>query len=316
MNNYYSFFGRELPKTGIRTGELALYLGTVTKGFCAVPSNCEDRRNVYVYLWKDGSSEDLGVRFVYEEMQVDNVERGSYVLKVEVADERWVFLRNDRGDRIRQVAGPAKPVVIMNIGAETVWVDTFLGKYSVPAGTCLRLEENTPQREKKKVLLTVDGSSSEGGSSAKMSALILDGERWRPMNICAGGMMEGGSRSRGSEQILDGTFVVQTFSRLGWAKVILDDMPSDPDHEIYIRSMRDGSEGAEMHFYGVGMRDDGLGRKKQSLRFQKGIIYDLQKLRQAPTLELMEECTAELPYLEQLGTSTEEDVPWPEVPCV
>lgn len=271
MSIYYAHFSEELMGAGIQPGELAIYTGTVRDGLRSGPST-RDSSNAYVYCWQGEYAQDLGVRFQ------------DGILEVSTHEAHYVFLRNESGNFLQQVSGPAKPVVIGNIGADAIRVNTPLGKFLVPAGTILRLDRGAPlQREKKKVLLTFSDDTRQ--ESGLKSALILEGERWRQLNICAKYQMT---------VVNDGAFTVQTLAMEGST---LKDPPCDSDYEVYLRTADNWSV---VHFDGIGMMDEGLTRVKWDFGLQKDKIYDFQRLRQAPTIWLMRQCTVRLPGLEEL----------------
>lgn len=275
MSTYYAHFNEELMGAGIQPGELAIYTGTVRDGIRSGPST-GDSSNAYVYCWQGEDVQDLGVRFQ------------DGILEVSAHEDHYVFLRNGSGNFLQQVSGPAKPVVIGNIGADAIRVNTPLGKFLVPAGAMLRLDRGAPlQREKKKILLTFSDDTRR--ESSLKSALILEGERWRPLNICAKYQMA---------VVKDGAFAVQTLTTEGSdVYMTLKDPPCDSDYELYLRST---GNWYVVHFDGIGMMDEGLTRVERDFVLHENVIYDFQRLRQAPTIKLMRQCTARLPGLEEL----------------
>lgn len=271
MSTYYAHFNEELMGAGIQPGELAIYTGTVRDGIRSGPST-GDSSNAYVYCWQGEDVQDLDVRFQ------------DGILEVSAHEDHYVFLRNGSGNFLQQVSGPAKPVVIGNIGADAIRVNTPLGKFLVPAGAMLRLDRGAPlQREKKKILLTFSDDTRR--ESSLKSALILEGERWRPLNICAKYQMA---------VVKDGAFTVQTLAMEGST---LKDPPCDSDYEVYLRTADNCSV---VHFDGIGMMDEGLTRVERDFVLHEDVIYDFQRLRQAPTIKLMRQCTVRLPGLEEL----------------
>lgn len=241
-----------------------------------------------------GSAEELGIDSTADD-------DGSLVMGITSGTERYVFLLNKARTFLRQTSGPEKPVVVANIGADVIRVDTFLGKYSVPAGTVLRLNESAPQREKKKVLLTFADIGRLRTGSLLESATLLDGGLWRPLITYADG---------GHIQIRDGSFVVQTlsYSEFGYkSTVTLKDPPVDPDYEIYFRCPTDW--GPEVRFAGIGMKDEGLTRKHHSFIPKRGVIYEFQKLCNISAPAMTEQCTAQLPELDGADSLLKCDVP-------
>lgn len=293
MSSYYANFTKELAAVGIKPDELALYTGSVRSGLRGGPSE-SDSRNAYTYWWQENGFQELNACFLYNELETS------------IKGEQYIFLRNEAGNFIRQVSGPAKPVVIGNIGAEAVRVDTLLGKFLVPAGTVLRLDRDAPlQREKKKVLLTFFDKA--GCENHLESALVLEGGHWKPLNICA---------DRNGAKVRDGSFTVQTLTlrSRGDNDVKLEDPPVESDYEVYFRSM---TTWFEVRFAGVGMKDEGLARKHHTFTLKQNKIYDFQRLRQAPSTKLMRQCTARLPGLEEVdgrpgdGQGEETPADWP-----
>lgn len=284
MNYYY--YEEELIGAGMQLGELAIYTGIVLDGLRGGPCTCDHSSNAYVYWREEEGIQELDTRFQ------DNV------LEASVQEDHYVFLRNESGNFIQQVSGPAKPVVMANIGAGAIRVDTPLGKFLIPAGAVLRLDRDAPlQREKKKVLLTF--SDEIGCGNGLGSALILEGGRWKPLNICA---------DNGLVKIEDGAFTIQTLTPDGGSylslSVTLKDPPLDSDHEIYLRST--AAPWFRVRFAGVGMKDEGLARVHHTFRLEQNEIYDFQRLRQTPATELMRQCTAHLPGLEELDGRPED----------
>ena len=276
MSSYYHY-EEELIGVGMQLGEIALYAGTILRdGLRDGPSPCGPR-NVFVFSREEEGILDLDLQFW------DNT------LKVSVHEDYYVFLRNEQGDFIQQISGPAKPVIVANIGAKAIRVNTLLGKYLIPAGAMFRLDRDTPlQRERKKVLLTFSDEAEQ--TQFLQSALMLDGGRWKPLNICA---------DMDKVKVRDGSFTVQTLTlrSRGDNDVKLEDPPVESDYEVYFRSMTDWFE---VRFAGVGMKDEGLGRKHHTFSPIQNKIYDFQRLRQAPATKLMHQCTARLPGLEEL----------------
>lgn len=297
---YYAHTERELPCAGVQPDDLVIYIGTIRDRDKLLdgPTSSDCSSKAYAYRWTGDEAEDIDVDFT-----VDSTE--SCILDITAGVEHYAFLSNEVRSFLRQVSGPEKPVMVANIGADAIRVDTFLGKYSIPAGMILRLDENAPRRENKTVLLTFADQRPMG--SPLKSAMLLDGARWRPLNIC----VSGGSPVK-SIQVKDSAFAVQTLAYNIHGSVIkLKDPPNDPDYEIYFRCPTDW--GLKVQFAGLGMKEEGLIRKHIHFSPEPGAIYDFQKLRQAPTVALMEQCTAQLPGLEYAADLPGGDVPWPEV---
>ncbi|MDE6591303.1 MAG: hypothetical protein K2K53_13390, partial [Oscillospiraceae bacterium] len=163
--------------------------------------------NACIYGWEGNRAEEIDSEFV-------KWSSGSYLLDVTAGPDHYMFLRNKAGALLRQVSGPEKPVVIGNVGAEPMRVDTRMGKFEIPAGTLARLDRDAPfQREPKKVLLT---QGQHGGKYLLESALLLDGGRWKPLNICI---------CASSIQVKDGPFVVQTLRWRDNRDYYLEDPP-------------------------------------------------------------------------------------------
>ena len=98
--------------------------------------------------------------------------------------------------------------------------------------------------------------------------------------------------------VKDGAFTVQTLAMEGSdVYMTLKDPPCDSDYEVYLRCTDNWSV---VHFDGTGMMDEGLTRAGWDFTLQKDVIYDFQRLRQAPTIRQMRQCTAQLPGLEEL----------------
>lgn len=291
---YYAETDQELIRVNIMEGEIALYTGTIRDGLRTGPTaNGDGFCKAYVYRWAEGCVEDICTDFMTDYI-------GAHVLDFTAGEDRYIFVRNETGTYLRQILGPDKPVVVGNIGAEAIRVDTLMGKFVVPAGTVLRLDQSAPlQRERQKVLLNF--ACENGGSSPLKSALLLEAGRWRPLNICA---------SKDLIQVKDGAFSVQELRSHGMHHVKLCDPPDDPDYEIYFRLTADWS--LQVQFAGLGAKDEGLTRTQYELHPTENVIYDFQLLRRAPTAALMAQCTAQLPCLEAVDPPPEQDVPWPE----
>lgn len=296
-STYYADTRRELPKTGIQPDEIAIYLGTVRDGLRDGPSLVENKQSAYVYRWTGDEAEEIDAEFVEDGI-------GASVLDFTAGTDRYTFIRNGAKNYLKQFDGPIKPIVIGNIGADPVRIATCLATFTLPAGTAFRLDLDAPVKwEPKKVLLTFSGRDSEFPLE---SALLLEGARWRPLNICAKGS---------SFQIKDGPFVVQTLRYTRYSNTVeLENparLPLASDYLVYFRAV--DSELC-VCFTGCGMRDEGFCRKDHSFSPRRNVIYDFVELCKAPTASLMARCTAQLPGLECLDSLPEQDVPWPEPP--
>lgn len=281
--NYYSITAEELEKVGIREGEVALYTGIVNK---RQPRSIgrdtdTDRRNAYVYVWEDGQPVDRDAQF-------RSVGPGPEVLDVQVGDEKYRFLR--AGPFIFQAAGPAAPIVVANFGAIPLLVNTLLGKFSIQAGTMLRLDENAPQREKKTVLLTLSCEQP------LKSAAIWDGDGWRQLNIRREPYTIGEGRGF---IIFDGAAIVQQAAVNDKGEILLMDSPEpDPDYEIFVR-VRAG-DWVKLGFDRRTYKEGRIIRRTQVIRstdWGEPVAYDLQKLKEARTAAEMELCRIKLSEL-------------------
>lgn len=194
---YYAYTERELPYAGVQPDDLVIYTGTIRDDRLNGPTSASCPSKAYAYRWTGDEAEEIYVYFTTDDV-------GSPVMDITSGAEHYVFLLNEARTFLCQTSGPQKPVVVANIGADAIRVDTFLGKYSIPAGTVLRLDENAPRREKKTVLLTFAEKRRAG--SPLESAMLLDGVHWRPLITCD---------IDGSIQIKDGPFVVQTLTYHG-----------------------------------------------------------------------------------------------------
>ena len=302
---YYAYAERELPYAGVQPDDLVIYTGTIRDSLLNGPTSVSCSSKAYAYRWMGDWAEEINIDFTEETHILDAIsgtkdDGGYHVLDITSGAGHYVFLLNKARTFLRQVFGPKKPVVVANLGADAIRVDTFLGKYSIPSGTVLRLDESAPQREKKSVLLTF-GEKQRVGSPLE-SAMLLDGVRWRSLITYA---------NDSSIQVKDGPFVVQTLTYHGCESgVTLKDRPVDSDYEIYFRYSTQW--GPKVRFAGLGMKDEGLNRKHRHFYPECGVIYDFQKLCQAPTIALMKQCTVQLPGSEDADNLPEWDVPWPE----
>lgn len=281
---YHSNMEKEMSGLGVQEGELAIYTGTLnphqTNGLSSGAS-----RNAYVFRWQDGQPQELHTCFWCDGTGAD-------VLDVQAGEERYLFLRDHPSGYIQQTAGPAVPIAVANLGAIPLRVDTFLGKFTVHAGTMLRLDENAPRREKKKVLLTI---SSQYERSLK-SAEIWDEGVWRRLNICEEAFDADAGRSF---IVRDGSAIVQCVLVNSKREILMMDAPEpDPDYEIYVTE-RTGDR-VTLCFNRTDYRDGRVVQRTRTVSFTRWgeqIVYDLQKLREAQTQDALNRCTAELPNL-------------------
>lgn len=282
--NYYSHQDRELSQAGIEAGGLAIYAGTVNP---RQPDglNCCVSSNAYVFLWQDDRALELDAQF-------HNDGAGLDVLEVQVGEEKYTFLRDKPSGYMRQVTGPAKPVIVANLGAIPLRVDTFLGRFTVCAGTMLRLDGNAPQREKKKVLLTVSSQYERPLKSAE----LWDGDAWRRLNICEGAFDAYAGRSFIAR---DGSAIVQYMVVNDKREILMMDAPElDPDYEIYITGQI--GDWVTLCFDRTDYRDGQVVRRARTVSFAdwgEQVVYDLQRLRESQTQNIAKQCTAGLPGL-------------------
>lgn len=281
--NYFSYQDKELSQVGIQEGELAVYTGTVNPRQMGSLGRDTHKRNAYTYRWQDGRSLELDAQF-------QNDRAGLDVLDVQAGEGHYVFLRDRPSGYIRQIDGPVAPIVVANFGAIPLRVDTLLGKFTVQAGTMLRLDENAPQREKKKILLTV---SSQYERPLK-SADFWDGGAWRPLNICEGAFNAGEGRSF---TVRDGSAIVQHMVVNGKREFLMMDAPEpDPDYEIYVTAQV--GDKLTLCFDRRDYRDGQVVQRSRTVAFGswgQPLAYDLQKLRESRTEKEVYLCRAELP---------------------
>lgn len=277
--NYFSYQDKEMSQAGIQEGELAVYTGTVNPRQADGLFPDPGKSNAYVYLWQDGQKLELGKQFSQDG-----------VLDVQVGEETYTFLRDGPSGYIRQTAGPAAPIVVANIGAIPLRVDTFLGKFTVHAGIMLRLDGNAPRREKKKVLLTI-GSQCGGPLEG---AELWDGGAWRRLNIREDPVADDRERRLA---VLDGSAIVQYMSVNGKGEILMMDAPEpDPDYEIYLTSQ--AGEWVRLRFNRTDYQDGQVVPRARSIFFGKvgePVAYDLQKLRESRTEAEAYHCLAGLP---------------------
>lgn len=283
LMTYNSYTKQELSQLGIQENELAIYTGTTNPRNFGTLSPGVNSKNVYAYIWKDGQPRELDVCFRHDSADLD-------VLEVQTGEEEYAFLRDKASGYIRQISGPPKPIAIVNIGALPLRVDTVLGKFTVHAGTMLRLNESIPQREKKKVLLTVNPRSGQFLTSAE----LWDGASWRRLNIRADSDVFGADRNLA---VLDGNAIVQYLEVSRSRPILVMDSPEpDPDYELYITG--EIGDRAALRFQRTDYQSGRVVQRVRILHFSRRgepIVYDLQKLRESPAQIGVEQCTAELP---------------------
>lgn len=293
---YYSYEKKELSQAGIQEGGLAIYTGTMNPRQTHNLSPNSNSSNAYVYLWQDGRPLELNACFQCDRAGLD-------VLEVQAGEEKYTFLRDKPSGYIRQMTGPAKPVIVANLGAIPLRVDTFLGKFTVHAGTMLRLDENVPRRGKKKVLLTVSSQYERPLKSAE----LWDGGVWRHLNIC-----EGASNAYADRSFIvrDGSAIVQYMEVNSKREILMMDAPEpDPDYEIYITGQI--GDWVTLCFNRTDYRDGQVVRRARTVSFTdwgEQVVYDLQRLRESQTQNAANQCTAGLPGLPPEG----ETYPAPE----
>lgn len=280
---YYSHTEQELERLGIQEGDLAIYTGTMNPRRTNTLSPNADRKNAYVYIRQDGQSQELDACFHRDGAGLD-------VLEVRTGGENYTFLRDQPSGYIRQVSGPERPITVANLGAIPLRVDTFLGKFTVHAGSALRLDESAPRREKKKVLLVVASDYIHPLKSAAM----WDGVSWRRLNI-----REELADVYESKRVdvLDGSAIVQHLEANVQMEIFLMDSPEpDPDYEIYVTTQ--GWDEATLCFNQSDYRDGRVVQRKRTIAY--GIVsapgvYDLQKLKETQTQSAACQCIIELP---------------------
>lgn len=266
---YYSHTADELGKTGIQKGEVAIYTGTVNKRQVRAIGPDTHSRNAYVYLWQDGQPLELDAQFSSNGLNPD-------ILTVRAGEEEFTFLRDCPTGYVCQTAGPAVPVVVANFGAIPLRVDTPLGKFTVQAGTLLRLDEDAPQREKKKVLLTLSHEQS------LKSAEIWDGTGWRRLNIRREPYTIGEGQGF---TVLDGEAIVQQAAVNSSGELLMMDSPEpDPDYEIYVTAQ--GWGWVTLRFDRRDYKEGKIVQRARTIcstEWGEPVAYDLQKLRESQT---------------------------------
>lgn len=283
--DYFSCLDKELSQAGIQEGELAVYTGTVNPQQARSLGYNANSRNAYTYLWQDGCALELNERFHPDRNDLE-------VLSVQAGEGEYTFLWDSPSGYIRQTAGPAAPIVVANIGAGPLRVDTRLGKFTVHAGTMLRLDENAPRREKKKVLLTVSPQYERPLKSAE----LWDGGAWRRLNIREEPAAAGGIRSLA---VLDGSAIVQYMEVNRKREILMMDAPEpDPDYEIYVTKQTGGL--VTLCFNRTDYREGRVVQRARTVSFTgwgRQVVYDLQRLRESQTEAEVNQCAAELPNL-------------------
>ncbi len=290
--NYFSYQDKELSQVGIQEGELAVYTGTVNPRQMGSLGRDTHKRNAYTYRWQDGRSLELDAQF-------QNDRAGLDVLDVQAGEGHYVFLRDRPSGYIRQIDGPVAPIVVANFGAIPLRVDTLLGKFTVQAGTMLRLDENAPQREKKKVLLTISSNPEQ----ALKSAEVWDGNGWRRLNICNG---ESDAYAGRSFIVRDGSAIVQQVEQVsvnGKRKTLMMDVPEPvPDYEIYVTGQ--AGDWVTLCFNRTDYRDGQIIQRARTVSFTnwgERVIYDLQRLKESRTQDAANQCATALPGLPPEG---------------
>lgn len=295
---YYSYTKKESSQLDLQENELAIYTATTNPRNPGTLSPGTNSKNVYVYIWQDGQPRELDACFRRDRVGLD-------VLEVRAGEEEYSFLRDQPSGYIRQVSGPARPITIANLGAIPLRVDTLLGKFVVHAGSALRLDENTPRREKKKVLLTVSSRFDQPLKSAE----IWDGTSWRRLNI----REEPFAANEGHRfAVLDGNAIVQSLEVNRKREIFMMDSPEPiPDYEIYI--FAEASDWVTLRFSRTDYRDGRVVRRSRTIphsRWGEAVIYDLQKLRESLVQSSVGQCTADLlEVLELRGLTAEALLP-------
>lgn len=295
---YYSFSERELSQLGLQENELAIYTGTTNPQSSGTLSPGINSTSCYVYAWQDGQPRELDACFRRDRAGLD-------VLEVRAGEEEYAFLRDKPSGYIQQVSGPARPITIANLGAIPLRVDTLLGKFVVHTGSALRLDENAPRREKKKVMLTV----SSGFDQPLKFAGVWDSISWRRLNI----REEPFAANEGHcFAVLDGSAIVQSMEVNGKREIFMMDSPEpNPDYEIYI--FAEAGDWVTLRFSRTDYRDGRAVQRSRTIphdRWSKDVIYDLQKLRESPAQSSVGQCTADLlEVLELQGLTAETLLP-------
>lgn len=281
--NYFSCQDKELLQVGIQEGELAVYTGTVNPRQADHLGRDTHRRNAYTYLWQDGQPLELDAQFSRDRVGPD-------ILDVQAGEEKYTFLRDGPSGYIRQTAGPAAPIVVANIGAVPLRVDTFLGRFTVQAGTMLRLDEKAPRREKKKIVITLSSDCEQPLKSAE----LWDGTRWRRLNIREEPFTAGEVQSF---TVLDGSAIVQQAAVNGKGELLMMDSPEpDADYEIYVTVQAWGW--VTLCFDRRDYQDGRVVQRVRTIspiRDGEAVAYDLQKLRESRTEAEGYACLAKLP---------------------
>lgn len=286
---YYSYTSKELSQLGLQENELAIYTGTTNpQSPDTLSPGVLNGKNAYVYIWQDGQPRELDACFHQDGAGLD-------VLEVHAGKEEYIFLRDMPSGFIQQLSGPPRPIAIANLGAIPLRVCTPLGKFTVHAGSALRLDESASQREKKNVLLAVSSRFDQPLKSAE----IWDGTSWRRLNIRKEPFAAGRDRCF---SVLDGSAIVQSLSVNGKREIFMMDSPEpDPDYEIYVATQ--GWDEATLCFNRSDYRDGRVVQRKRTIAY--GIlgvpfVYDLQKLKETQTQSVVCQCTVELPKVSDI----------------
>ena len=298
--SYYTYTKKELSQSGIQEGELAIYIGRKNpRQANSLSSDAKSRgaQNAAVYLWQNSQPQELDNCFQCDKAGLD-------VLEVQVGEEEYAFLRDAPSGYIRQISGPAKPIIVANLGGPPLRVDTFLGKFTVYGGNILRLNESTPRRGKKKVWLVLSSRYEQPLECAE----LCDGTVWRRLDICEENLS---SEAEYSLTIRDGSAIVQHMTVNDKREILMMDPPEpNPDYEVYV-STKIGDL-ATLRFNRSDYRDGQVVQRVRTIphaREGDPVTYDLQKLRESPTQGAVSQCAFEL--LKWREASISEKRPYP-----
>lgn len=282
--SYYTDTERELAQAGIQEGELAIYTGTVNPLQFDTLDISSRSFSAYVFFWKNGTAKQL--RGPYFRPDIN----GLCTLEAALDGNRYAFLRDRKTGYIRQTAGPAKPVVLGNLGAIPLKADTLLGRFEVPAGTLLRLDENAPKRKRHKVLLRFAPSKKQ----PLQSAALWDGKNWRQLNICKESSASDDDVDADVNVIVrDGHTVVQLLTvRSNMIHMAASPEPN-PDYEIYVAG--DEVNTVTFEFDRREYRDGLPMPVRRTLDLLADInIFDIVKVQQASASKELRQCAVEL----------------------
>lgn len=290
--SYYAFTDREVPAAGVLEGEIVIYTSNMPIRQKVI---CADHRNnpeCYVYIWKDGKSEELIPTIRYSR-------HGPAILSVSDIDT-YTFL----WDRpyIRQLSGPAKPITVANLGSAPVRVDTLLGEFSVEPGAMLRLGRDTPRKEKVRVQL--DFSTHGGGSLQSAWTMGNDPRQLRIQEEPA----EGDEDRLITVRDDDGSIVQCVAVNKDGEFLMLDPPEPEPKYEIYIAGPR--CHKIALRFLRTDYANNRVVQRVRSLSFMPGLV-DLQKLRESRAQAEVKNCTVNLS--QESDTDSEFELsPWEE----